>query len=531
MSNPLPINWLHDLPPAWLDGTVMFLRIAFMVSAGLFVLQLSRRFRQTRGAGGPNRLLAAICILALGAILVHQGIWQLAGFRNAKFVAFMGRYSPRVAGSGESMQRGRIVDRNGIVLAETVAGQRRYPHGPAAAHVTGYADARYGTTGVERADDAHLRGAAVSIDSASLQRLARNLIDHRLIAGNDTVLTIDARLQAEAYRLLGDDAGAVVAISPRDGSILVLASTPSFDPSSPGDALEGGKQALFNRALAGLYPPGSTFKALVAAVACDYRMGGPMTCPAEGIAAEAGARPIRDHEYYEYERLKKRWRGHGTIDIREGLVRSSNVYFAKLGLLLGAPRMNEISRRFALEQPYRLFEGSSGSIVGTPSRLPRLGAADRRAIAQAAIGQGSVVVTPLHMAVATAAIANDGWLHAPHLNAATTPGAPVAAISPRAAQLVAEYMGGVVRSGTGAGARIRGLPLAGKTGTAQTPSGADHGWFVAFGPTSHPALALAVVVENSGYGSRRAVPIARELFMAAQAMGLLTPAPVKAVSP
>ena len=524
MSNPFPIDALSDLPAAWLDGSVLVLRVAFMLSAALFVWQLARRFRLTRGAGGPNRLLAALCLLALGAILIHQGIWQLAGFRNAKFVAFMGRYSPRVAGAGESIQRGRIVDRNGIVLAETVAGERRYPHGLAAGHLTGYADARYGTTGVERADDAHLRGATVSIDSTSLQRLARNLVDHRLISGNDTVLTIDARLQAEAYRLLGEDAGAVVGLSPRDGSILVLASTPAFDPANPGPALADDKQALFNRALSGLYPPGSTFKALVAAVACEHRMGGPMACPPDGIAAELGARPIRDHEYYECARLDKRWRGHGTIEIKEALARSSNVYFAKLGLLLGAPRMNELAPRFELRRPLTLFTGTSGTIGGVSCRLPVLGAADRRAMAQVAIGQGSLVVTPLHMAMATATIANGGQRYLPRLNAATPSGPPRSALSPRAAHLVAEYMAGVVRSGTGVGARVRGLPLAGKTGTAQTPSGEDHGWFIAFGPTTDPALALAVIVENSGYGSRRAVPIARELFLVAQALGLLAPA-------
>jgi peptidoglycan glycosyltransferase len=515
------INLLDFVSGGFLDAAVMVLRMGFLLTALAFVVLLFRRFRQHTLAGGPNRVLGIICMTALFAILIHQGIWQLAGFRNAEFVAFMNRYSPRVTASETSMQRGRIVDRNGVVLAETVRGDRRYPNGLSAAHVTGYVHTKYGKTGVERADDAHLRGATVATSAESLQRFARNLVNHRLITGYDTVLTIDARLQAEAYRLLGDNRGAIVGISPRDGAILVLVSTPSFNPESPEKAISNNDTSLFNRALLGLYPPGSSYKTMVAAVATEYGMGGVLDCPAEGIAAEPGVRPIRDHEYYAYARESKQWRGHGRIDIREGFARSSNVYFARLGLLLGANRMNEINHRFAFNQSLAIFTGSDGTIESEVSKIPVLASEDRKEIAQVAIGQGAAVVTPLHMAVATAAIANGGTLHYPFLNAANRNETSSVAISPKAAKHMAEYMARVVTSGTGSGARIHNLPVAGKTGTAQTPSGDDHGWFVAFGPVSSPELALAVVVENSGYGSKRAVPIARALFVAAEAMGLL----------
>ena len=202
---------------------VAILRWISLISAGLFVGLLSWRFLRRQRAQGPNAVLSAICLLALLAILGHQAVWQLAGFRDDRFVGFMSRYSPRVAGAKGSIQRGRIVDRNGIVLAETEAGKRRYPQGAAAAHVTGYVDARYGKTGTERADDDHLRGASLTADASGLRNFARNLVNHRLVTGHDTVLTIDARLQAEAYRLLGNDRGAIVGISPHDGAILVLA--------------------------------------------------------------------------------------------------------------------------------------------------------------------------------------------------------------------------------------------------------------------------------------------------------------------
>lgn len=520
--NNLEINVMDFVSGDFLDASVGGLRICFLVFAAFFVFLLFKRFRQGSRTSGPNLLLGVFCSVAIAGIFLHQAVWQLAGFRNAKFVAFMNRYSPRVTASESSMQRGRIVDRNGVVLAETVRGERVYPNGPAVAHVTGYISAKYGKTGVERADDSHLRGSTLSNEPESLQRFARNLIDHRLITGYDTVLTIDARLQAEAYRLLGDDRGAIVGISPRDGAILVLVSSPSFDPASPGDAILRKDTSLFNRALAGLYPPGSTFKALVAAVATEYRMGGEIDCSGEGISAEPGARPIRDHEYYVYAREGKRWPGYGRIDIREGFAKSSNVYFAGLGLLLGAERMNEIAQRFALHQSMVVFAGSDGTIESDRSKIPVLVSGDRKETAQIAIGQGAAVVTPLHMAIATAAIANGGTLRQPYLSATKREENSISAISPKAAALMSEYMKKAVTSGTGVGARIHNLPLAGKTGTAQTPSGEDHGWFVAFGPPRSPALALAVVVENSGYGSRRAVPIARALFVAADAMGLLS---------
>lgn len=516
-------NLIHQLPGNWVEGAVFLTRLGFLAAAIIFVCLLLKRFHQQPATRGPNSILSLIFSITLAAIFAHQTLWQLAGFRNAKFVTFMSRYSPRTIGSEASMQRGRIVDRNGLILAETLNGTRHYPLGQATAHVTGYINPQYGKTGVERADDAHLRGAALVNDPAALQRFARNLFNHSLITGHDTILTLDARLQAEAHRLMGDNRGAIVGISPRDGAILVLVSTPSFDPRDPEAALQRQDQPLFNRALAGRYPPGSTYKAMVAAIAAEYRMGGDIHCPAEGVAAEPGARPIRDHEYYAYARKNKKWQGHGTIDIRQAFARSSNVYFAKLGLLLGAQRMNEINQRFGFDRSITIFTGTDGTIESDQSSIPQLAPTDRRATAQIAIGQGAAIVTPLHMAMAAAAIANHGQLHQPYLNAANRQDTSTPALSPDAAQLVAEYMAETVRTGTGSGARIHNLPLAGKTGTAQTPSGDDHGWFIAFGPVESPQLALAVIVENSGYGSRRAVPIARDLFIAADAMGLLTP--------
>jgi penicillin-binding protein A len=515
---------MGTLCPPLGDLAVIVLRVLFFVFAVLFAVNVLRQLRQQREKPDPFITpLAWGVVLVLVAMFVHQAYWQLAGFRHPEFVQFMSRYSRRVAGPADSMQRGRILDQNGLVLAETVDGKRVYPHGQTLSHVTGYSHTVYGKSGVERADDALLSGAAVKPTAMSLKRFGRNLLDHRLVSGVDSVLTLDARLQAVAAELMGRARGAVVGIDPRSGAIRLLYSAPSFDAANPTAAMCGDDAVMFNRALSGLYPPGSTYKVLVAAVATEHGMGGMLDCPADGVAAEAGARKIRDHEYYERERAGKRWGGHGSIDIRAALERSSNVYFAQMGMLLGAERLGEIGSRFGMGESLQIFTGTSGTIASKSSRIPQLSMADRRGMSQVAIGQGKVLVTPLHMATAIACLAHGGVGYHPYLKAGTPPLAMPRGVSEKTATLLGAYMERVVTHGTGRGCRIRGLRIAGKTGTAQTPSGDDHGWFVAFGPTKSPALALAVVVENSGYGSRRAVPIARELFLAAEAMGLLKP--------
>jgi peptidoglycan glycosyltransferase len=524
MNQPWSIDWSN------VEGValaVIALRVLFFLFTALFVWNLIRQLLQHRTKGDSFVVLLARGVaIVLIVLLGHQAYWQLAGFHNPKFVQFMGRYSRRVAGPQDSMQRGRILDWNGLVLAETVNGVRRYPHGRSTAHLTGYAHKTYGNSGVEKADDALLRGAAIRPTATDLKRFGQNLFDHRLVTGVDSVITVDARLQEAAAALMGEDRGAVVGIDPRTGMIRILYSAPSFDASDPEAALQGGNATLLNRALGGLYPPGSTFKSLVAAVATEHGMGGDINCPADGVAAEPGARKIRDHEFYESQRKDKHWSGHGDIDIRTALTRSSNVYFAKMAMLLGAQRMNEIASRFGLNQSLSVFDGVSGSMRGKACQLPRLVVGDRLSISQAGIGQGRVLVTPLHMAIATACIANGGVSCQPFLKAGTEPIRMPRAISKKAASLMTGYMEDVVKRGTGRGSGIHGLRVAGKTGTAQTPSGDDHGWFVAFAPVENPTLAIAVIVENSGYGSRRAVPIVRQLFLQADAIGLLRSAPM-----
>lgn len=278
---------------------------------------------------------------------------------------------------------------------------------------------------------------------------------------------------------------------------------------------------MFNRATQGLYPAGSTFKIVTATAALTRGVAGPLDCPGEGFSAGAGYRPIRDHEYYAYARRGRTWRGHGRIGIREAFAKSSNVYFAKLGVRTGGQALEACAGGFGIGKSHTVFRTGTGVVASKASRTPALARGPNGPIAQVAIGQGELLVTPLQMAMVAAAIANDGILWAPYSNTATQPRVLGRAAAPGVAREVGELMEAVVRSGTGRGARIWGLPVAGKTGTAQASTGDDHSWFVCFAPTRRPAVAMAVLVEHGGYGSTAALPIAVSLLKQCRELGLL----------
>ncbi len=482
----------------------------------------AKRTGAKRKGGVAGRVWWLFCLAALG-MLVYQASWQLGGFRDRRLMDFMERHSRRPAQRSTSVARGRVLDVNGLELAGSGSGgssARTYPHGAVAAHAVGFKHATYGRSGVESAHDSHLRGATTRT-AEGIKALGRNLLFHHMIEGNDAVLTLDVRLQQVAADKLAGRRGAVVALDPRTGAIRVMASSPSFDPHRPGQYGNAAHAPLFNRAAHGLYPPGSTFKVLVAAAAIEGGQAGVLTCPAEGYAAEPGAKPIRDHEYYAAEGAMwfNRWRGHGNIDLATALRKSSNVYFAQRGVMLGGDVLSEWFRRFRLDASPIYFSGSDGSLAGKACSLPSLSI--RREVAQVSIGQGRLLVTPLHMAMVAGTVAHGGVMMAPQLDA-TLPARSLGRVmrAEHAAEL-GRMLEQAVSRGTGRGALAAGLPVAGKTGTAQNSAGADHAWFICYAPVREPRLALAVLVENGGYGSAAAVPVAAAVLRRARELGLL----------
>jgi len=453
------------------------------------------------------RRLAVATGLAFVILMVYLTYIQaIAGGR-----LYLSPLNPRLALVEKQTQRGSIYDRTGRVLARTtgVQGQfrRQYPYGPAAAQVVGYVSERFGSSGLE---------ASYAGDLLGFTGWQRFLNDGRRLAGqttrgNDLTLTIDAGLQQLATNLLAGRRGAVVALEPRTGAVRVLVSSPTFDPNRLEEewqqinAPQSGSP-LLNRAIQGLYPPGSIMKLVTATAALESDLGilqRQFYCPG----------------YLEVQGWKLTCpRPHGHINFQQAMMYSCNVTFASLALEAGASKFKEIAAVFGFGKSLDFDLPVKESQV--PERL------DANNLVESSIGQGAVLATPLQMALVTAAVANRGLMMQPYLVARITSdeGQLLWQFQPRPLQLVAgtgvasaikDAMVATVTGGTATAVALPGIQVAAKTGSAQNPGGEAHAWLVAFAPAEDPRIAVAVVVENAGYGGVVAAPIAREIMAVA----------------
>jgi len=407
---------------------------------------------------------------------------------------------------------------------------RSYPAARLYSQVTGYYSFTYGAGGgLEGAEDSLLSGRS---DKLFYRRVV-DMVTGSVPSGASLELTINAKAQQAADRALGNQRGAVVALDPSTGAILAMVSHPQYDPSTLSshnlDAVAAAWKALnadpgrpaVNRAIAGdLYPPGSTFKLVTAAAALssgkfteESQIPGPATLD---LPLSTVNLPTDD--------LRPCGPG-GRTTLTHALEISCNTAFGWLGLQPGfGDQLRAQAAKFgfgdALRVPMRV----------TPSTVPdQLNAPQT---AQAAIGQYDVRVTPLQMAMVSAAIANKGIVMQPYLVKDTRnsnldiidtsqPDQLSQAVTPDVAAALTRMMLTVVRSGTGTPAQIPGVEVAGKTGTAQhVKGGAPHAWFTAFAPAGNPKIAVAVVVEDGGnagseaFGGKVAAPIARQVIEA-----------------
>ncbi|HSQ06291.1 MAG TPA: penicillin-binding protein 2 [Chromatiaceae bacterium] len=533
-DSPDLLNALFD-SRAWPSLRVL-LHIGFFVGAfyilRAMLLPMAARWRAADGAGsgGPwaRYLVPVLLALPFLAVLVYQATWQLGGMLRPDFVAFMQSHDPRQFNPAHWIARGRILDHRGAVLAYSREDQGRvsrvYPEGAAFSHVVGYSNPRFGATGIEAAASVYLNGGAPE-GLRQWSELGRQVLTQsRRPKGQDLVLTLDTELQRAAVDLLGADRGAVVVLRPRDGAIRVLATTPAFDPNAVGAEMFRGNgfgSPLLNRATQGLYPPGSTFKIVLAAQALNAGFKGTLDCPADGFTTSARYRKIRDHDYYSAKRAGRVWGGFGQIGLATAFARSSNVFFAKLGASYGHEPFYQNLEQFWFNRRIALYQSPFGSWAMRTGQVPRLSDSDQYGLAQMSIGQGKMLVTPAHMALIAAAVANEGVVMRPRLVVTDRP-EPLARFMPEAtAASLTKLMRKVVTEGTARGIEDKALPIAGKTGTAQSRGGEAHSWFVGFAPADRPALAFAVMVEEGGNGSTRAAPIARDLMQRANALGLL----------
>jgi len=429
---------------------------------------------------------------------------------------------------------------------------RRYPLGLMASHLLGYVgeisdkellDPVYsnylsgdliGRMGIERGYEKLLRGVDGKrfVEVNALGRKGEFLGEKHPILptrGTDLTLTIDLDVQRAAEEAFEPGArGAVVALDPRNGDVLALASKPNYDPNefSMGITQErwselssGGNYPLFNRAIQAAYPPGSTIKPFTALAGLENGVMTPGTFFAQSCTGE----------FRFGTRLFGCWKheGHGSLSMHNAIVRSCDVYFYQLGIRIGLERLSAFMSKLTLSDKtgIDLPQERRGLYPDPAWYDKRFGAGrwSRGIILNLAIGQGEVILTPVKLAQIAAFIANGGTLWKPHLIRSVGSAAAAAsgdsigqyvALDARSLAAVRSAMASVVSDpqGTGGQARLDSISVAGKTGTAQNPHGKDHALFICFAPVDAPRIAVAVLVENAGHGSTAAAPIARKVL-------------------
>ena len=459
------------------------------------------------------------------ALALLLGYWQ---------VVAAGSLQDR-AGNPQTIQRERLVDRGRILSADgkvlaasrarRVRGQqvfeRIYPQDELTAHPVGYTSEREGKTGLESTWNRFLSGSYGT--EPLLQRL--NLREKR---GADVHTHLDSRVQQVAVDALAGQRGAVVALDPRTGGVVAMASAPTFDPNEVARdfaAIRDRPDApLLNRASGGTYPPGSTFKVVTATAALESGLYNPGS-----RFDDTGSFRNTGGAITNFGR-----RVFGQHTLRQALTNSINTTFARIVVTLGAARLGATMSAYGFgERPPVDLPAGEVAVSGRRrdgSLLPNDQPGED--VARLAIGQERLEATPLQMAMVAAAIANEGTVLAPQLMSRITdrggsnvreqrPEEIGQAASATTARRLTEMMRGVVDEGTGTAAALTGLSVAGKTGTAETgDTGRNQAWFIGFAPAENPEIAVAVVIEDTaGTGGGVAAPVAGAVMQAAVDVG------------
>lgn len=422
-------------------------------------------------------------------------------------------YNKRQDTFADRVIRGDIITSDGMTIATTnVASDgtetRVYPYDDLFAHAVGYAS--HGKTGIELLANYQL----LSSHAYFLERFVNEVQEQKNI-GDNVITTLNFELQKTAYDALGDYRGTVIALEPSTGKVLAMVSKPDYNPNEIDanwkDISGSSSSVLLNRATQGLYPPGSTFKILTL---LEYiREGNDLenwTYECNGSYTENG---VTINCYHG--------NSHGTVDLKTAFAKSCNGAFAKMGMEIDNIEFmhtcNELL--FNTDLPIDIPFKQSSVILDEDS--------DTGTVMQTAIGQATTEVTPMHMAMITAAIANGGNLMEPYFieSIENYTGEQVKKYMPSSygklmkaeeAALLTEYMTETVAIGTASKLQSEAYTAAGKTGTAEytTDKSKSHAWFVGFSNVEDPDLVVCVVVEGAGAGSEYAVPIAKKIFNA-----------------
>lgn len=447
--------------------------------------------------------------------------------------------NPRQFHARETAIRGSIRDREGELLAwssfERSWQVRHYSNASLWFHTVGYIHPVFGKSGIEKFADSLLKGSQEGL----MQVLFR--LDPSRQGSSDIATTLDSSLQEFAATEMNGHKGAALVIAPKTGEILACVSSPLFNPEAPdriwNTEARKDDSAMLNRCWDTVYPPGSTFKILVAAAALE-----------EGIISQddtfecdgffhpiAGARyAIHDFEWSH----KNNWRGHnpgglGWWTIEDAFIHSCNSTFAQVGTMLGNECLFRQAERFGFFNPIPIrltdadtvFSSKPSTIfhdVSDPALLPPQ-RFTRGALAQTAIGQYETRATPLQMGLVACAVANDGIIMNPTLlrEERNVEGKTISAVEPspiakpisrETAATLRDFMRKAAAYGTGKQAYRECPSIAGKTGTAQVPGKKAHSWFVGFAPYDAPQVVIVVIIENGGTGGSVAAPIAGRIL-------------------
>lgn len=448
-----------------------------------------------------------VFILLFLALISHYVNFQL----NESEDFINNDYNSREDLFAERVTRGEIHSADGKVLATTVVDNkeevRLYPYDYLFSHVVGYSV--NGKSGIEKIANFNLLRSHVSMD----EKVETELGDVKYI-GDNVITTLNYELQEAAYDALSFYEGAIVVMEPSTGKILAMVSKPDYNPNNVEEdweyliAEDNTSTVLLNRATQGLYPPGSTFK-IVSTLAYLREFGESYSYNCNGkLTAEDAVIHCINNKH------------HGSLDLKEAFAESCNSAYADIGLKVDNSMFHDLCENLLFNSELPTKFPYSQSKFGLTDESPE---AD---VVQAAIGQGTTLVTPFHMALITSAIANDGALMTPyvidrienHQGELVTQYAPTKQkqlMTAAEAQILQEYMEEVVDSGTGTKLRSQKYNAAGKTGSAEFSSRAEHchSWFVGYASAEGKKdIAVAILVEEAGTGASVAVPMAKQIF-------------------
>lgn len=409
--------------------------------------------------------------------------------------------------------RGGIYDRNGVVLAETKQNGdnklRVYPHGEMFQPLLGYATVQYGSAGLEATEAENLLG----MNDTSTLRKIQNFFELER-QGNDLILTLDSRLQEVAYQKLKGMSGAVVALDPRNGEVLALVSQPAFDASN----IEKDWESIMNKEGSPLlnhafsqFPPGSIMKVVTSAALFHAGLDTTNLYNCEGSTVINGQTILEQND-----------KAHGWVNYDLALAYSCNTYFAEHGIKAGQASFIQAASAFGFGKkiPFELFVPVSSITREEP--LPEK--LNINLFAASTFGQGQVMLSPFHVALITAGVANEGKIMMPHLidrvldskqNIVykSKPEVWLSPLTENEAERVKNGMILAVNEGTASPGALPGVQIAAKTGSAEPGGNRNtHAWYIAFAPADHPEIAVAVLVEHGGSGGSAAAPIARAVI-------------------